>query len=199
MNRTIKRALITASLVLGAVGVTAGPAMAASPPPGGGSVTGSVTIPGTLTFSLADSSFALTGTPGHASNAATIHWSISTNDGSGWGVTVQAANANMTGTGTNSAVIPVNDVAVYPASQAAANGFTSPPSFLNWNVAHELSSSTAFVVDGASGATTSTQAANDFYAIPGAGTGAMPSGGQNIPNVPADTYSDTIAYVAFGN
>jgi len=199
MNRRIRHGLIAGALALGAVAAGAGPALAGTPPtPGSGNVSATVTIPGTLTFTLADTSFALTGTPGQPSNVGTVHWSITTNDGSGWGVTVQAAKASLTGTGTNSSVIPIHDVAVLQASQNLANGWTTPPSFLNWDQAQELSSTAATTVDGDTHQTASTLAAYDYYAIPGAvlstGDGGMP-----IPNVPADTYSDTLNYVAFGN
>lgn len=199
MNNSIKRALITGALALTALGTAASPALAQTPPGGGGNVAATVTIPSTLSFTLADSAFSLTGSPGAASNVGTVHWSITTNDGAGWAVTVKAASASMAGTGSNHASIPVSDVAVLPASQNMVNGWTTPPSFGNWAPAQELSSSTALTTDASSSPTSGTLAAFDYYAIPGAGTLSGGDGGQDIPSVPADSYSDTIAYVAFGN
>lgn len=199
MKTLFKRALVLTTLAAGALSAAAGPALAQTPPGGGGNVAATVSIPSTLSFTLADSAFSLTGSPGAASNVGTVHWSITTNDGAGWAVTVKAASASMAGTGSNHATIPISDVAVLPASQNLMNGWITPPSFGNWAPAQELSSSTAFTTDASSSPTSGTLAAFDYYAIPGAGTLSGGDGGQDIPSVPADSYSDTIAYVAFGN
>jgi hypothetical protein len=195
-NRMTVRAL--AGTAIAGAAILAGPAaaFASGPPSGGGSVSATVTIPATLTFSLATSAFQLTGSAGGPSSVGTVNWSLVTND-AGWSVSVAAASGSMTGTGSNHAVIPIGDVAVLPAELNSANGWSTPPSFANWMQARELSTS-AYAVDTSTGPA-STGTMSDYYAIPGAGALGSGDGGQSIPPVAADSYSDTLQYLALGN
>jgi hypothetical protein len=131
------------------VGLTAGPAFAA-PPPGSGQVTGTVTVPETLTLSLSAncqaggsgqfcytpqtgetvsaSAFTLTTPAGVDTQTGNIILAeISTNDGAGYSLTDYLDSTNASGfPGATSGSIPAADISSYGVTSGTWSPLTSP-------------------------------------------------------------------------
>jgi hypothetical protein len=172
-RRTAGLGLASAALSVGLATAFAVPALAAGPT-SSGTTTANVDVNAAIALTALTPSFTLTGVPGDTpvDNGA-VTMNVLTNNGTGYNVTVQAANANLTATGGST--IPVTDLEVNDSFAGGTAGWLP------------LSSTTAVQVfsqatpSGNSGDTVT----NDYR--------------MTIPNVPNGAYSDTLDYVASTN
>ena len=138
--------------------------------------TANVAVGSGIALTLLTPAFTLTGIPGDIPVApAAVTMDVFSNNATGYNVTVQAAAANLVGTGTNADLIPVTDLSV---EETGGTGYLP------------LSSTTATTVytqDTPSAATPGDALSNDYEFNTG------------IPDVTPDTYSVTIDYVATDN
>lgn len=144
-------------------------ARAASTPPG--ATTANVVVGSAITLTNLSPSFTLSGNPGDVPAAAAVSYTVTTNNATGYNVTVQPETATLVGTGTNTATIPFSSLQVdgtalpapAPATPVQVHNQTTPSLATGDNL-------------------------TDNYTMPG-----------GIPFVAPDTYTGKIDYVATTN
>ena len=151
----------------------AGQALAATSP---GSSIANVAVDSGIAITLLTPAFTLTGIPGDTPvDIGAVTMDVFSNNATGYNVTVQAANANLVGTGTNLDVIPVSDLSV----EETTTGTYAPLSSTATTTVHTQATPSA--------ATPGDALSNDYEFNTG------------IPDVTPDTYSVTLDYVATDN
>lgn len=226
MRRMRRAALVLAVTMAtgGALALAPGVAQAQTPnctgsSPGGpggegcaGTVNDSITIPVSFAFTLTTQSITFTGTVGSNSNAPTVAYSVTTNDPSGYTVTV--GGTDLTGA-THGGDIPAGDISLWGPKQAqpSSNIGQASPVFKYWPVSlsgtpQTVASSSGQSVGSSNGPNgvsvgTNPGAADtwtDTYAFLGTAGGFTDSTGgaigSNIPSVTPDTYNGTLSYLA---
>jgi hypothetical protein len=134
-----------------------------------GTTQANVDVTGGITLSSLTSNFTLSGGPGTTiTQNGAVTMNVQTNNATGYQVTVQAAAANLTGTGSNTATIPVTNM-----SARETGGTFGTVS--NLYALHLYDQSTPSASGG-------DPLSNDYEI--------------NIPNVVPDTYSVNLDYVA---
>jgi hypothetical protein len=173
-RKVLQRTLITAAAAA-LVAVSAGTATA-TPDPGTGSTVANVQVDSFIELSGLTPSFTLAGLPGDTvatgdvGQAPVVNYTVTTNNRSGYNVTVQSESPTMSGTNANIDSIPIGDLLVLPDAVDAVN---TP-----------LSGSTPVTVHS--------------QETPSAETGDNLSSSyqMTIPFVSSDTYTATLDYVA---
>ena len=160
-----------------AAALPAGQAAAAIDPSSPGSTLANVEVGSAITLSNLTPSFTLSGNPGQTITAnGAVTMNVETNNSTGYNVTVQAAAADLVGTGTNPDVIPIADLSVRETAAGNAGAFTS------------LSNTTPVTVH-----------SQDTRSVPVDGDNLSNDYRIAIPNVRSDTYSVTLDYLATTN
>jgi hypothetical protein len=182
--RSLGRSVRVGRLGAAAVGVgiavaaalPAGQAVAAIDPSSPGTTIANVDVGSAILLRNLTESFTLAGFPGDSPfQIGAVTMNVETNNASGYNVTVEAAAANLVGTGTNSDVIPVSDLSV---RETTVGTYEALSNIATVQVHNQDSRSTANTGDNLS---------NDYeFSTP-------------IPNVRTDTYSVTLDYVASTN
>ena len=165
-------ALAGGALLLVGLALAVSASVAAFAATSSGSTTANVTVASSgITLSNLTSSFTLSGNPNSTvtSSAGIVSMNVLTNNATGYTVSVQAAAANLTGTGGNTDVIPIADLKVKETGGASFTSLSDTSAVTTHNQATK---------SGASGDTVS----NDFQVV--------------IPFVNPDTYTVTLNYVA---
>ncbi len=176
-------AVVSSAGLAAAVLLPSGTALAAyqQPPPGTTATPSSVatvTVTEAILLSGLPATIPLSGAPGDTPTA-TVTYNVYTNDPTGYSVTVQAVDADFSNAAGLVPAFPVSDLDVADSTAAATVDLT--PAALSATTAVPVYSQTTASAD--LGDTLST-------------TYTVPAG---VPNVPFDTYTDTIDYTAATN
>ena len=172
-RRVVTGVLCTAAAGAGALatGVLIAPAaraVATTP----SATTANVVVGSAITLTKLSTSFTLSGNPGDVPPAATVSYTVTTNNATGYNVTVQPETASLVGTGTNTDTIPFSSIQVdgtalpapAPATPVQVHNQTTPSITTGDNL-------------------------TDTYTMPTPG----------IPFVKPDTYTGKIDYIATTN
>jgi hypothetical protein len=212
MQHKITNRLRRAGVIGAAIGVlslaAAAPALAAPDCTGscngGGTVGASISIPTSFAFTLNTPSITFTGPVGGASNVPAVSYSVTTNDGAGYSVSVSSAGPNLVGVNPAD-TIPVEDISMWGPAQANAASTNPAPVGAFYPTSLMPTAQVVASSSGPSGAGAGT-ADNwtDHYAFLGGTAGIYEQAnlgniGAAIPAVASDTYSTTISYVAIAN
>lgn len=173
-RKVLQRTLVTGA-VAAFVAVSAG-AASAVPDPGTGNTVANVQVGSFIELTGLTPSFTLAGLPGDTvstgdlDQSPTVNYTVTTNNRSGYNVTVQSESDTMSGTNANIDSIPIGDLLVLPDGVGSVN---TP-----------LSDSTPVTVHS--------------QETPSAETGDNLSSSyqMTIPFVSSDTYTATLDYVA---